>query len=181
MQAIKYVHSIKTKFTINNSYEIRQSVRLFANNQPAKIEIRSNTTTFKINSNPKKWLRLQFDFDATNTTNSVRTETQNTQNTFQQLDLKTKIDFIPSKNLTFGIEANKYQIEDGQNQTQQYLLMDCSANYHFKNSNVDLGIFLQNLTDEKSFKTLSFSENSFLSTDFRLRPRQFLAKLSFKF
>ena len=181
LQASKYFHSIKTKFTINNSYEIRQSVRLFANNQPARIEIRSNTTTFKINSNPKKWLRLQFDFDATNTSNLIKTETQNTQNDFQQLDLKTKFDFIPSKNFTFGIEANNYQIKDGQNQTQRYLLMDCSANYHFPNSKIDLGIFFQNLTDEKTFRTLSFSENSFLSTDFRLRPRQFLAKLSFSF
>ena len=181
LQTSKYVHSIKTKFTINNSYEVRQSVRLFANNQPAKIEIKSNITTFKINSNPKKWLRLQFDFDATNTSNSTKTEIQNTQNNFQQLDLKTKIDFIPSKSLTFGIEANKYQIKDGQNQTKQYLLMDCSANYHFKNSNIDLGLFLQNLTDEKKFRTLSFSENSLLSNDFSLRPRQFLAKLSFTF
>ena len=181
LQTSKYFHDIKTKFTLNNSYEIRQSVRLFTNNQPAKIEIRSNTTTFKINSNPKKWLRLQFDFDATNTTNSVRTETQNTQNTFKQLDLKSKVDFIPSKNFTFGIEANKYQIEDEQNQIQRYLLMDCSANYHFKNSNVDVGIFLQNLTNEKTFRTLSFSDNSFLATDFRLRPRQFLVKLNFTF
>jgi hypothetical protein len=181
LQTSKYLHSIKTKFTINNSYEIRQSVRLFANNQPAKIEIRSNTTTFKINSNPKKWLRFQFDLDAINSTNLVKTETQNTENSFQQLNLKSKVDFIPSKNFTFGIEANKYQIEDGQNPIQRYLLMDCSANYHFKNSNIDLGLFFQNLTDEKTFRTLSFSDNSFLSTDFRLRPRQFLAKLSFSF
>jgi hypothetical protein len=181
LQTSKYLHSIKTKFTINSSFEVRQSVRLFANNQSAKIEIRSNTTTFNINSNPKKWLRLQFDFNAANSTNSVKTETQNTQNTFQQLDLKSKVDFLPSKNLTFGIEANKYQIEDGQNQIQRYLLIDCSANYHFKNSNVELGLFLQNLNNEKAFQTLSFSDNSFLSTDFRLRPRQFLAKLSFTF
>ena len=128
LQASKYLHSIKTKFTINNSYEIRQSVRLFANNQPAKIEISSNITTFNVSSNPKKWLRLQFDINTTNTNNSVKTERQNTQNAFQQLDFKTKLDFIPTKNLTFGIEANKYQIEDGQNQMQRYLLMDCSAN-----------------------------------------------------
>lgn len=181
LQTSKYLHSIRTKFTLNNSYETRQSVRLFANNQPAKIEIKSNTTTLKINSNPKKWLRLQFDINATNTTNFVKTETQNTQNTFQQLDLKSKVDLLPSKNLTFGIEVNKYQIEDGQNQIQHYLLMDCSANYHFKNSNIDLSFLAQNLTDEKNFRTLSFSENTFLSNDFRLRPRQFLAKLSFTF
>lgn len=181
LQVSKYLHSIKTKFTINNSYEIRQSVRLFANNQSAKIEIKSNITSFNINSNPRKWLRLQFDVNAMNSSNSVKTETQNSQNNFQQIDLKTNIDFLPSKNLTFGIEVNKYQIEDGQNQTQRYLLMDCSTNYHFKNSNIDLSLFLQNLTDEKTFRTLSFSDNSFLSTDFRHRPRQFLAKLNFTF
>jgi hypothetical protein len=95
--------------------------------------------------------------------------------------MQSKVDLLPSKNLTFGIEINNYQIEDGQNQIQRYLLMDCSANYHFKNSNIDLSLLAQNLSNEKTFRTLNFSDNSFLSTDFRLRPRQFLAKLSFNF
>ncbi|WP_081681345.1 carboxypeptidase-like regulatory domain-containing protein [Flectobacillus major] len=179
LQTSKYFHTIKTKLTISNSNEVRNSVRLFSNNQPAKIENKSNIIALIINSNPKKWLRLQFDVNAIHSSNSVKTETLNTRNTFEQLNFKTKIDFLPSPNLTFGIEANKYQIDDEQNQLQRYFLMDCVANYHFKKGNVDLSLFFQNLTNEMNFQTLSFSDNSFISTNFRLRPRQIWTKLIF--
>jgi hypothetical protein len=177
----KYFYEIKTKFTLSVSSQLQQSNRIVSDNQLAKIENQSQVYSFSINSKALNWLQTQFDIKSMNSTNIFKTSIFDNRTEFKKIDLRLVADFIISKRLNFGFEANKYLIENASIQKQDYLFLDCSTTYHFKKNDFEISLYARNLTNEKSFQTLSFLDNSASVTDFNLRPRQILLKFGFKF
>ena len=177
----KYVYEIKTKFTLGVSLQAQKSVRLVSNNQLANIENKSNSISFGINSKPMNWLQTQFDFNFIKSKNDVKTNSIESQINYQKTNFRLQADLTLSKQLTCGFEANKYLIESVGIVNQNYLFLDCSTTYRFKKSNFELNLYLRNLTNETSFQTINFLENSSSTTNYVLRPRQILIKFGVKF
>ena len=180
-QISKYWHSIKTKITLNGTNDNRQLSRLLTNNQLALIKTQSQSLIANITTSPKPWIQTQMEFKLAQNRNMVERNDGNTDNRFKQMDLLFKINANPSKLLTLSFEVSNNQITDDKNITQSYVFMDASTRYKFKNSSWTFGLNLQNITNESSFRSFNFSENSYLLSTFQIRPRQMVLNVNFSF
>lgn len=180
-QVSKYWHSIRTKIVLNGTNENKQLNRLFTNNQLALIKNQSQTLTCNITTSPKTWIQTQFELKFSQNRNIIEQIDGNTDNKFRQLDLLFKISANPSKLLTLGFEVSNNQITDDKNNMQSYVFMDASTRYKFKNCSWAFGLNLQNITNESSFRSFNFSENSYFLSTFRIRPRQLVLNANFSF
>lgn len=180
-QISKYWHSIRTKITLNGTNENRLLSRLLTNNQLALIKNQSQNLTCNIATSPKNWIQTQFEVKFSQNRNIIERIGGNTDNKFKQMDLVFKINANPSKLLTLGFEVSNSQITDDKNTKQSYVFMDASTRYKFKNSSWQIGLNLQNIANESSFRSFSFSENSYFLSTFRIRPRQLILSANFSF
>lgn len=178
--ASKYVYEIKTKFMLGASVQNQESVRLVSDNQLATIENMSKNISFGLNAKAINWLQTQFDVNYTNSTNNIKTNITDSKVNFNKTNIRLQTDLIFSKQLTCGFEVNKYLIESAGIQPQNYLFLDFSTTFRFKKSGFEMNLFARNLTNENSFQTINFADNSSSTTDFMLRSRQVLLKFGFK-
>ncbi len=180
-QISKYWYGIKTKITLNGTNENKLLNRLLTNNQIALIKNQSQTLICNVTTSPKSWVQTQFEVKFSQNKNIIERIDGNTDNRFKQMDLLFKINVNPNKLLTFGFEVSNNRITDEKNTTQSYVFMDASTRYKFKNSSWQIGVNLQNITDESSFRSFNFSENSYFLSTFRIRPRQLILNANFSF
>lgn len=177
----KYIYEIKTKFTLSAFKQSQQSVRLLSDNQLANIQNGFYGLSFGVNSKFLKWLQTSLDIKTVRSQNKIRTDKLDTFTEAKKIELTFQNDFIISNRLTFGIEATNYLIENPNNRSQNYWFLDGSSTYHFKKKDIEISLYARNLTNEKSFQTISFMDNSSAITNFHLRPQQILLKCGFKF
>ena len=177
----KYIYEIKTKFTLGASVQNQQSIRLVSDNQLATIENMSKNISFGLNAKAINWLQTQFDVNYTNSTNNIKTNFTDSKVNFNKTNFRLQTDLFFSKQLNCGFEANKYLIESAGIQPRDYLFLDFSTTYRFKKSGFEMNLYARNLTNENSFQTINFADNSSSITDFMLRSRQVLLKFGFKF
>ncbi len=177
----KYLYEIKTKFTLGATVQNQQSVRLVSDNQFATIDNLSKNVSFGFNAKSISWLQTQFDINFGNSTNKIKTNVSESRVNFKKTNFRIQADLILSKQLSFDFEANKYMIESAGIQPQSYLFFDFSTTYRFKKSGFEMNLYARNLTNETSFQTINFADNSFSITDSMLRSRQILLKFGFKF
>ena len=164
-QISKYWSGIKTKITLNGTNENKLLNRLLTNNQPALIKNQSQNLTCSVTTSPKSWIQTQFEVKFSQNENIIERIDGNTDNKFKQMDLLFKINANPNKLLTLGFEVSNNQITDEKNTTQSYVFIDASTRYKFKNNSWQIGLYVQNIVNESSFRSFNFSENSyFLST-----------------
>lgn len=180
-QINKYWYGIKTKITLNGTNESKLLNRLLINNQLALIKNQSQTLTCNVNTSPKSWIQTQFEVRFSQNKNIIEQIDGNTDNKFKQMDLLFKINANPNKLLTFGFEVSNNQIIDEKNTNQSYVFIDATTKYKFKNSSWQIGLNLQNISNESSFRSFNFLENSYFLSTFRIRPRQLILNANFSF
>jgi hypothetical protein len=171
----KYIIDWKTSIALNAGYEISKRQQLQAGvlsnfvNHNSNISSTINTKfSDKLNGEYNVW----YLFYSTKNANS---KANSRFNTFTH---SASFNYIPTKLLIIRMAAEYYQ-NNFSSGKQNYFFADGSIRLIHNKSRIDYEVLLQNILNTKSSTTAMVSDNVAAISNYTIRPRQIIFKLSF--
>lgn len=170
----KFSKTLKSTFSFSNLLWLGISPTIINQNE-INVTSLQNTLKFDINNNFYKWLILDYGFRA-NIFKSTVFGLKTPKTIIKNIDFALKI--IPKK--TWYIQT---YVESFVNKStnSRNLFTDFSVRKSFSKSNIDIEFLCKNILNNKIITNSTISNFSVLESGFMLRPRQFLANISFRY
>lgn len=178
----KYVFSLKTNIYMRYTLQNTQSQQL-QNNSLFPITFFSNYFTAGFTAKPSRFLSLNYESFYSWSDSHPRKDlisnliNQKTYNSRQLLDLM----IFPSERFSIKFRNEYYYNTQPGQEASSFFFSDASIQYRFKNNTTDLELISSNITNSSLFSTLYVSDNSISESNYFLRPRSILLRISFRF
>jgi hypothetical protein len=174
----KYIIRWKTTIGFNYSYS-------FGNQQ----QLQQNKLVTFVNRNYSVEANLGIKFSSKITTDYTggyftylsKSQLKQPATTIQSVSQNISVNYYPKDGLIFRISGEHYFIKNRFASTSNYYFADMNMRYKPKKSKVDYELVCQNLFNTKLFTTGVLSNNVETISEYQIRPRQLLFKISFSF
>jgi hypothetical protein len=164
--ASQYLFPLKTTLRVGLTAFTQTSMRSI-NAEEAQFTNRSLSPHAQLSVNRFKNFEINY-----------RTKLQRTvahAGTFNQFQQETTLSWLSTRNTLLSFTAEQYRL-----QNTDYFFADIKFRFTPKGGKNDFEITAQNLFNQDHFRTVYLSEYMFQESTFRLRPRQFLIRGSFR-
>jgi hypothetical protein len=173
----KYVRSLKTTFSVNTSYsrivsqQIQQGSELSSENRMITVRPKID---FKISD------ELNFIYNVDFITNKMRIKSSGIENPdLNQIYHFLTVNAFPSKQWTIKTRLEYYQSQLSADLSSHLFFADLSLVY--KTKKVEYSLDWTNIFDQRSYAYIQYDGPNIFSSNFDLRPMNFLLNVAFKF
>ncbi|MCY7311405.1 MAG: TonB-dependent receptor, partial [Chitinophagaceae bacterium] len=174
----KYIIDWKTSigfnygYTFGNQQQLQQNKLVTFSNKNYSI---STSISAKLSS------KITTDYGGTYFTYSSKSQLQKTNNQIKSANQSFSFNYFPTNKIIFRVSAEHYYTSNNIAPAQNFYFADLNLRYTPKKSKIDYEITCQNLFKTKAFTTILLMNNVETISQYQLRPRQVLFKLSFAF
>ncbi len=174
----KYILDWKTSIGFNYSYGFGNQQQL---QQNRLVTFSNNNFTIGTTISGKLSSKIATDYSGTYLTYQSRSQLQSTGSTITSGSQNISVNYYPTERLIFRIAGEHYYINNNFAPSRNYYFADMNMRYKPKKSRIDYELTCQNLFNTKAFTTALLLNNIEMVSEFQLRPRQLLFKMSFSF
>lgn len=174
----KYIINWKTSiaFNYNFSFGSRQQVQ---QNQLITFSNKNFTAGATISS--KISSRVTADYTAGYLAYLSKSQLQKSATAIQSTSQNFSLNYFPTDRLILSASAEHYYINNNLSPAVNYYLSDINMRYKPKKSRIDYELSCRNIFNTKSFTTVLLLNNVETISEYQLRPRQALFKITFSF
>jgi hypothetical protein len=177
----KYIFDIRTRFSLAFDNSKTQSNKFLGDNtNPIRIDIDSKNLAFGIETKPLTWLNSQLELKYSNYSSQINSLSSQ-KNRASIWNNSLIVNIFPSKRIITSYDFRHIVLIDNNKQSVSRSYSDIWLGYKFQKPKIDLSIIAQNIGNEQFYRTISFFENSAITSEVQLRPISLLAKISFSF
>ncbi len=173
----KYIHSLRTTFQLNSSFNLSFDNNILNESDLREIKNKNFTANFTARRGINKKLVIENKTFYLNSNFKVEDEQLN--NNFQMLTNQTKILFKSKKFINSNLVGNF--ISPNLKSNDNYFFLDYEINFTPKNKNLTYSLIGKNLTNNKTFTTVSASDFSTNKGSHNLIERYVMFKITFGF
>ncbi|TXD80773.1 carboxypeptidase-like regulatory domain-containing protein [Subsaximicrobium wynnwilliamsii] len=170
----KYFSKLNTNVALNANFGL-QDFQQILNEETSDIETQNFGIGGKIETDITDWFNTEYQAKWAFSNNRIQ-EQSNTTITRQNHLLN--LNFYPNENQYFTIKTEYIKNNLFSENTENFFA-DLVYRYTWKEKNIDFELQASNLFNTKNYRTININEFSYVETNFRLRPRQFLFKVRF--
>ncbi len=174
----KYIIDWKTSIGFNYGYTFGNQQQL----QQNKLVTFSNKnysigTTISAKLSPK----VTTDYSGTYFTYSSKSQLQKASTAITSANQNFSFNYFPTNQFFFRVSAEQYYTNNNFAPAQNFYFADLNFRYKPKKSKIDYEVTCQNVLNTKAFTTAILLSNVEMVSNYQLRPRQVLFKMSFSF
>lgn len=174
----KYIIDWKTSLAFNYGYAFSNQQQL----QQNKLVTFSNKNfTIGATISTKLSSKITTDYSATYFTYLSKSQLQQSASSIESAKQNISLNYFPSDRLIFSTSAEHYYINNNFTSSSNYYFADMNMRYKPKKSRIDYELICQNLFNTKSFTTAFLMNNIETVSEYDIRTRQILFKMSFSF
>lgn len=171
----KYIIDWKTSIALNVSYDVSKRQQLQGG---VLSNFVNNNSNISATINSKFSDKLNGEYNASFQFFSTKNANFKASNQFKTLTQSASFNYIPSRLLIFRLAAEHYQNNFSFGK-QNYFFADGSIRLTPNKSRIDYEVFLQNILNTRSFTTATVFDNVAAISNYTIRPRQIIFKISF--
>jgi hypothetical protein len=181
----KYSFPLKTKFSFDSSFS-QSTYDTFLNGELAPFKTnsilfsanlsKSFLDIFNLDYNPK----ANWNFSRLQSQTSNEFEDQSSFNDFR-LDQTLNISVTPNKISQINLSANYILIQQNKTNVNGYFLTNLSLRHNIAKNRIQISLDITNLFNTKTYRLFNISENQQSNSNFELRGRMLMARLSWFF
>lgn len=170
----KYFSKLKTNVILNGSYSLTEFQQILNFNDTT---IKNVNWSFgnKIDIDVFEWFNLEYQSNWLLSKNKIQ---EKLNPTIIQQNHSMNLNFNFNKNQFFSIKS-EYINNNLFTERSENLFTDLIYRYTIKKRKIDFEFQINNLFNTTNFKTVSISDYSYVETNFNLRPRQTMFKITF--
>ncbi|OSZ73702.1 hypothetical protein CAP36_16985 [Chitinophagaceae bacterium IBVUCB2] len=174
----KYVIDWKTSLGLNYSYGFGDQQQL----QQNKLITFSNKN-FSVGAtiSTKLSSKITADYSGTYSTYQSKSQIQSVANKIASANQTFSLNYYATDKLIFRAGAEHYYITNNFSPSANYYFADMSVRYKPKKSKIDYELAAQNLFNTKEFTTVLLMNNIETVSQYQIRSRQAIFKMSFSF
>ncbi len=172
----KYFHFIRTTIQLNSNYALSFFNDMVNNSFLRDVESRNWNVDLTLRTGLKSSLNYE---TKTLFSNAIYKLKDSNKNYFNTLNQSFKIIYKASNNLIANSTINF--ISNDLSENNNYWFLDCEVSFTTKNKKIEYSIVARNLTNNKTFETISVSDYSRTTSSYNLINRYVLGSISFKF
>lgn len=172
----KYLIDWKTSIGFNYSYTFGNQQQL---QQSRLVTFSNKNFTIGTTISAKLSSKITTDYSGTYLTYRSKSQLQLTSSTITSGSQNISVNYYPTERLIFRIAGEHYYINNNVSPASNYYFADMNMRYKPKKSRIDYELTCQNLFNTKAFTTALLLNNVETVSEFQLRPRQLLFKMSF--
>lgn len=177
----KYIFSLHTTLAVRGSYQISNWNQL----QNSSLLTYKNTGIFMnttLNTKFSRWLNANYIFSYSDNSSknlSLNNTGSISKTKFIQQQLVANV--IVNSDFYIKLSEDFNTLKQTGFSKTDYFFSDVSAVYKLNKLKADLSLSANNIFNEQQYFTASVSGNSFSQSQYRIRPRMLLLKISFNF
>lgn len=173
-RASKYFSDINTNLTLSANYSL-QDFQQILNSEITDIANQNWRLNGKLDTDITDWLNTEIESTFQFSNNKI--QNQDNQTITQQFH-KFNINIYPKENQYIGLKT-EYVKNNLFSENTENFFADLVYRYTWKKKNIDFELQFNNIFNTEEYRTINISEFSYMETNFRLRPRQFLFYIRF--
>ena len=172
----KYIIDWKTSigfnygYTFGNQQQLQQSKLVTFSNKNYSI---GTTISAKLSS------KVTTDYNGTYFSYSSKSQLQKTNTQITSANQSFSFNYFPTNKIIFKASAEHYYINNNFAPAQNFYFADLNLRYKPKKSKIDYELTCQNVFNTKAFTNALLLNNVETISEYQLRPRQVLFKMSF--
>ncbi|MES1197778.1 MAG: hypothetical protein ABUL41_00690 [Chitinophagaceae bacterium] len=174
----KYIIDWKTSIAFNYGYSFGDQQQL---QQNKLVKFSNKNFTIGATISTKMSSKITTDYSATYFTYLSKSQLQQSASRIESAKQNISLNYFPTDRLIFRASAEHYYINNNFTPSRNYYFADMNMRYKPKKSRIDYELTCQNLFNTKSFTTVLLLNNIETISEYNLRPRQILFKMSFSF
>jgi hypothetical protein len=174
----KYIIDWKTSIGFNYSYSFGSQQQL---QQNKLITFSNKNFSAGANLGIKFSSKITTDYSGTYFTYLSKSQLKQPATTIQSASQSFSLNYFPTDRLIFRVSTEHYYINNRFAPSHNYYFADMNMRYKPKKSKIDYEVTCQNLFNTKTFTTAFLSNNIETVSEYQIRPRQVLFKMSFSF
>jgi len=174
----KYIIDWKTSVGFNYGYSFGNQQQM----QQSKLVTFSNKNySIGTNISTKLSPKVTTDYSGTYFTYSSKSQLQKTTTAITSANQNFSLNYFPTNKIIFRASVEHYYINNNFASAQNFYFADMNLRYTPKKSKIDYELTCQNIFNTKAFTTALLLNNVETVSEYQLRPRQVLFKMSFSF
>ena len=177
LRGSKYFSKLKTIVSVTTSAYLDKKEQLL-NGIITDITTKNVQLTGKLNTEITEWLNI--DYKNKISVSNIQFENQQAFDNIITQEHLLNFSFFPTSNQYIGFDAEFYK-NDFSNQNQENYFLNLNYRYTFKKSRIDLELNWNNILNTKEFTTVLNNSFSYTENTYKLRPRQILMNIKFRF
>lgn len=170
----KYFSKLKTNVILNSSYGLMEFQQIL-NADSSSIKNENWSVGNKIDIDILEWFNLEYQSNWIISKNKIQDKLNPT---IIQQNHTLNINFNLNKNQFFAIKS-EYINNNLFTERSENLFTDLIYRYTITKQKIDFEFQINNLLNTTNFKTVNISDYSYLETNFNLRQRQLMLKITF--
>jgi hypothetical protein len=174
----KYIIDLKTSIAFNYSYTFGSQQQV---QQSQLVKFSNKNFTIGTAISTKLSSKITADYTATYFTWLSKSQLQKTASTIKSANQNFSLNYFPTDRLIFRVSAEHYYINNNYAPSGNYYFADINMRYKPKKSKIDYELSCQNIFNTKVFTTALLLNNIETISEYQLRPRQVLFKITFSF
>jgi len=173
----KGIDIIKGMISIRSSY-MSHSGSIFQNGDETPYSSSTWSITAKTNSKIAAWCNFSYEFNYANSRLNVKeTQTHSSSGAISQV---LSCNFIPGKKWHIQLVGEHYCNEMSTNVSKHLILADAALTYSFA-SGWEMNLSVKNIFDQDTYSYTLYDGLTSMSKAYKIRPRNFLASVFFRF
>jgi len=173
-RASKYFSSINTNLTLSANYSL-QSFKQILNDEITPIVNKNWRLKGKVDIDITEWLNTELESTFQFSKNKM--QEQENQTITKQFH-KFNVNIYPKENQYIALKT-EYVKNNLFSEKNENLFSDFVYRYTWKKNKIDFEFQLNNIFNTREYKTINIDNFSYVASNFKLRPRQFLFKIRF--
>jgi hypothetical protein len=174
----KYIIVWKTSMAFNYSYTFGSQQQM---QQSQLVKFSNNNFTAGVTISTKLSSRITADYSAAYFTWLSKSQLQQSSSTIKSFNQNFSVNYFPTDRLIFRVSAEHYYMNNNYAPSGNYYFSDINMRYKPKKSKIDYELSCRNIFNTKAFTTALLLNNVETISEYQLRPRQVLFKMSFSF
>ena len=170
----KYFSKLKTNVILNGSYGLTEFQQILNANSTSIKNVNWSVGN-KIDTDIFEWFNLEYQSNWILSKNKIQ---EKYNPTIMQQNHSLNLNFNLNKNNFFAIKS-EYINNNLFTERSENLFTDLVYRYTITKKKIDFEFQINNLFNTTNYKTVSISDYSYIETNFNLRPRQAIFKITF--
>jgi hypothetical protein len=171
----KYITNWKTSINLSTNYNLGKRQQLQNN---TVVNLHNTSFMFSGGFTTKISQKINTEYNGTYQNYKTKSQLSKTATSFKTFTQIFAINYNVSEALFIKLAGENYSI-NSTNSRQQYLFGDASVRLKPKKSKIDYELLLNNIFNTTEFTGLQLADNIAIISNYIIRPRQVLFKVSF--
>lgn len=173
----KGIDAIKGMVSVRSTY-ISFDGSMFQNEKESFYATNNWTISPKINSRITKWANASYEL--TFVKSQLKMKQTDMRSSYKNISQVVSINITPSKQWYAQLTGEHYYNEITDETSKHLLLADAQFTYSFKGG-WELNLLVKNLFDQQKYAYTTYDGLTSMSKEYRIRPRNVMASLFFRF